>query len=56
MRRGAFAEGGAVDVILPGQEGAERLDLRLAKSRKFADFQNPVALQFFSGGLVLGVV
>ena len=56
MRRGALAEGCAVDVVLPRQERAQRLNLRLPQSRKLADLHDPETLQLLRRRLVLGVV
>ena len=55
MGRGPFAEGRAVDVVLPGEEGAQGLHLGLLQPGKLADLQNPVPLELLGGGLVLGV-
>ena len=55
MWRCPSAECGAVDIVLSGEEGAQRLHLGFAKSRQFTDFQNPIALQLLGGGLVLGI-
>ena len=55
MRRCPSAECGAVDIVLSGKEGAQRLHLGFAKPCQLTDFQNPIALQLFGSGLVLGV-
>ena len=55
MRRCPSAECGAIDIVLSGEEGAQRLHLGFAKSRQLTDLQNPIALQFLGGGLVLGI-
>ena len=50
-----LAKGCTIDVILPGKKGAKGFDLRLAQTRQFANFQNPIALQLFGSSLVLCV-
>ena len=55
MRRHAMAEGSPVDIVLPGQEGTQRFNLRLPQTRQFADLHDPVALQLLRGRFILGV-
>ncbi|MPN58234.1 hypothetical protein SDC9_205937 [bioreactor metagenome] len=55
MRRSAFPESGSVNIILSGDERAQRFDLCFTKSCELTDFKNPIALQLFCSGLVLGI-
>ena len=55
MRCGSFAECRTVNIVLPGEEGAQRFHLSFFESCQFTNLQNPVSLQLFGGGLVLGV-
>lgn len=55
VRRGAFTKGGTVDVVLPGEEGTQRFHFGLLQTRQLTDLQDPVALELFGGGLILGV-
>ena len=55
VRRRPFAKCRTVNIILPGEEGAQRFHFGLFQTRQFADLQDPVSLQFLGGGLVLGV-
>ena len=50
-----WSSSGAVNVVLPGEEGAQCLHLGLPQTGQFADLQNPITLQLLGGGLVLGV-
>ena len=55
MGRGPFAKGSTVDVVLPGEKGAQGFHLGFLQPGQFADLQNPVPLELLGGGLVLGV-
>ena len=55
MGCGPFAKGSTIDVVLPGEEGAQRFYLGFLQPGQLADLQNPVPLELLGGGLVLGV-
>ena len=55
MGRGPFAERRPVDVVLPGEKGAQGLHLSLLQPGQLTDLQDPVPLELLGGGFVLGV-
>ena len=55
VRCGSLAECRTVNIVLSGEEGAQRLHLGLFQTGQLANLQDPVPLQFFGGGLILGV-
>ena len=44
-----------VDIVLTGQEGTQSFHLGFAQTCQLTNLQNPVSLQFFRSGLVLGI-
>ena len=55
MRGNTPPETGSVFIILPRNERLDLVDVGFPHARKFSDFHDPVALEFFGCGLVVHV-